>query len=152
VGNTTIRVEEYLAVLGGTLTRVDQPELPPIEITGEPLLVGRAPECGLVLDDPKVSSVHAEIVPTRNGVRVRDFSSRNGTFVDAARCTEVQLLGPSRLSFGERRLQKAYWTEFQRVCDGNIAKMSRVSGRSRPTVRETLERNGLGKYDLTDDE
>ena len=105
MGSTTVGIEEYLEVLGGTLTRVDQPELPPIEITGEPLIVGRAPECGLVLDDPKVSSTHAEIVATRNGVRVRDLGSRNGTFVDVARCTEVHLLGPSRLRFGERRFQ-----------------------------------------------
>jgi DNA-binding NtrC family response regulator len=48
--------------------------------------------------------------------------------------------------------EKAYWTELQRVCEGNIAKMSRVSRKSRPTVRETLERNGLGKYDGTENE
>jgi DNA-binding NtrC family response regulator len=79
--------------------------LPPVDITGEPLIIGRAPECGLVLDDPKVSSTHAEMVATPGGVRLRDLGSRNGTFVDAARCTEVHLLGASRLRFGERRFQ-----------------------------------------------
>jgi DNA-binding NtrC family response regulator len=103
--STTVGIAEYLEVLGGTLTRVDQPELPPVEITGEPLIIGRAPECGLVLDDPKVSSTHAEMVATPGGVRLRDLGSRNGTFVDAARCTEVHLLGASRLRFGERRFQ-----------------------------------------------
>jgi DNA-binding NtrC family response regulator len=105
VSSTTVGIGEYLEVLGGTLSRLDQPELPPIEITDEPLIIGRAPECGLVLDDPKVSSTHAELVATGSGVRLRDLGSRNGTFVDAARCTEVHLLGPSRLRFGERRFQ-----------------------------------------------
>jgi DNA-binding NtrC family response regulator len=100
---TTVGIDEYLEVLGGTLSRVDQPELPPIEITGEPLVVGRAPECGLVLDDPKVSSTHAELVATGNGVRLRDLGSRNGTFVDSVRCTEVHLLAQSRLRFGAQR-------------------------------------------------
>jgi pSer/pThr/pTyr-binding forkhead associated (FHA) protein len=101
--STTLGIPEYLEVLGGTLTRLDQPDSPPIEITGEPLIIGRAPECGLVLDDLKVSSTHAEMIATPMGVRLRDLGSRNGTFLDTARCSEVYLLGPSRLRFGERR-------------------------------------------------
>jgi hypothetical protein len=33
--STTLGIPEYLEVLGGTLTRLDQPDSPPIEITGE---------------------------------------------------------------------------------------------------------------------
>ena len=64
MSSTTVGIADYLEVPGGTLSRLDQPELPPIEITSEPLVIGRAPECGLVLDDPKVSRYHATIIDT----------------------------------------------------------------------------------------
>lgn len=49
------------------------------------LLVGRGPSCGIVLDDPRVSRVHAAI-DTSQPMALRDLGSANGTF-----------LGPRRL-------------------------------------------------------
>jgi DNA-binding NtrC family response regulator len=102
--STTVGVTEYVEVKGGYLTRAGETK-PFLEITGDPLVIGRSPECSLVLDDSKVSNVHAELVATPAGVRLRDLSSRNGTFVDTTRCTDVYLLGPVTLRVGGSRFQ-----------------------------------------------
>ena len=57
-----------------------------VEIGPEPIVVGRNAACRLVLEDAKVSAVHAEFVATDKGVRVRDLGSRNGTRVNGAVC------------------------------------------------------------------
>ncbi|MGH8960950.1 MAG: FtsK/SpoIIIE domain-containing protein [Jatrophihabitantaceae bacterium] len=49
-----------------------------------PLTIGRAAGCDLILRDPDVSRVHAEIRLTPQGPMVRDRGSANGTVVDAA--------------------------------------------------------------------
>lgn len=54
------------------------------------VLVGRGPGCTLRLDDRQVSAEHASIWWTREGWRLRDLGSRNGTW-----------LGDRRLAAGE---------------------------------------------------
>jgi len=44
-------------------------------------VVGSAPHCDLVIADPAVSRIHAEIEPRDDGLWVRDLNSRNGTLV-----------------------------------------------------------------------
>lgn len=45
------------------------------------LIVGRDPQCDLVIDDPSVSRRHCTIEATEAGWAVTDHDSRNGTFV-----------------------------------------------------------------------
>jgi len=53
-----------------------------MEIGENPVVVGRGAHCGLVIDDPSVSSTHAQ-VERRNGVvYVKDLNSTNGVIVD----------------------------------------------------------------------
>ncbi len=59
------------------------------EVGQDPLILGRNPACQVVVEDGKVSAVHAEFVATELGVRVRDLGSRNGTFVSDVRVGEV---------------------------------------------------------------
>jgi len=49
------------------------------------VLIGRGPECTLVLDDEFASSRHARIEPRRDGVWVEDIGSTNGTYVNGTR-------------------------------------------------------------------
>jgi DNA-binding NtrC family response regulator len=51
------------------------------------LLVGRAPEADLRIDDQSASRLHARIVIDRDGVRVRDLGSRNRTWVNGEALT-----------------------------------------------------------------
>lgn len=46
-----------------------------------PLVIGRAPDCDIVLDAPMVSSRHAAVEPAGDGWIIRDLGSTNGTFV-----------------------------------------------------------------------
>jgi transcriptional regulator of acetoin/glycerol metabolism len=61
---------------------------------GSPFLSGRAGPAGPVAADRRLSREHAEIAWGRGGFRVRDLSSRNGTFVDGVR-VEGEVVVPS---------------------------------------------------------
>ncbi len=54
---------------------------------GDEVLIGRAPECALVLDDDYVSTKHARISKTPTGYVLEDLGSTNGTFVNNVRIT-----------------------------------------------------------------
>ena len=52
-------------------------------------LIGRSPECALVLDDDYASGRHARIYQDDDGTwKVEDLRSTNGTFLGATRLTE----------------------------------------------------------------
>ncbi len=67
---------------------------------GETLLVGRDPECGLVLEDPKVSRQQARLRWTGSGWAVEDLDSKNGTSVNGSIATGQDLAHGDWLSFG----------------------------------------------------
>jgi len=58
------------------------------------ILVGRAPDNDVVLDEPSVSARHARIDVEPNGVFVTDLGSTNGTWVDGRRLTGTTGVGP----------------------------------------------------------
>jgi transcriptional regulator with PAS, ATPase and Fis domain len=69
----------------------------PIEGT---LLVGKHPENDVVLDLPGISRYHLELRPEPDRVLVRDVGSKNGTFFDGARITEVRIGAGAMLRVG----------------------------------------------------
>jgi signal transduction histidine kinase/ActR/RegA family two-component response regulator len=72
--------------------------------------IGRDRCCDICVDDPMVSSSHAEIVRDVTGrYRLRDLGSRRGTFVGARQVDEIELhdgdellIGPTRMRFHTR--------------------------------------------------
>jgi sigma-B regulation protein RsbU (phosphoserine phosphatase) len=60
------------------------------------VLIGRHPDCDLVLDLPAVSRQHAALVASAEGVSIEDLRSRNGTLVNG-----VPLSAPHRLQSGD---------------------------------------------------
>lgn len=71
-----------------------------------PVLVGRSPECTLVLTDDFASGRHARLVPVEGGWAVEDLGSTNGTVLDGAPLgglTAVQ--AGSRLTIGRTVLE-----------------------------------------------
>jgi pSer/pThr/pTyr-binding forkhead associated (FHA) protein len=60
-----------------------------------PVLIGRAPECTLVLDDDYASGRHARLFPQAGDWVVEDLGSTNGTFLGGTRVTE-----PTRIEAG----------------------------------------------------
>jgi hypothetical protein len=64
---------------------------------GEEETIGRAPGCGIRLDDTYVSQVHARLYRRDRHLFVEDLGSTNGTFVNGTR-----IGGPVRLRRGDR--------------------------------------------------
>ena len=66
-----------------------------IELTHEPLTIGRGPLNDLQLDqDDFASCKHALIDPRRDGVWVEDLGSTNGSFVNGVRLNSIRRLVP----------------------------------------------------------
>ena len=58
---------------------------PTLSLKGNEMVIGRAPDCGLALDLPMVSSRHARLFRADGRTWIEDLGSANGTFVNAER-------------------------------------------------------------------
>lgn len=63
-----------------------------VELRGGSLLVGRLPECDVMIDDGLVSRMHARISVRDNAVIVEDLHSTNGVYLNGVRITHSALL------------------------------------------------------------
>lgn len=68
-------------------------ELP---LSASPLLLGRAQEATLVLDDDYASGRHARLFPQGSRWFLEDLGSTNGTFVDDVQLTRAQPVDPGQ--------------------------------------------------------
>jgi hypothetical protein len=69
------------------------------------LRLGRSRRCDLVVKDPTVSRIHAEIRMEEERVLLRDLDSTNGTFVNDVR-TETEFVAPGdRIRLGSAELE-----------------------------------------------
>jgi hypothetical protein len=66
----------------------------------EPVVIGRLPECTLVLSDPNVSRRHSEVHRQGNDVVVVDLKSTNGTRVNGVPVRERVLVDGDEISVG----------------------------------------------------
>ena len=66
--------------------------------------VGRHRDCEIRLDHKTVSTHHAELALTDDGVYLRDTNSTNGTFLNGERITESWLRPGHEIKFGEVEL------------------------------------------------
>src|SRR5437868_12901569 len=64
------------------------------------ITVGRAPDNMIVIDDPSVSSRHAQLELSGETYRLKDLDSTNGTKVNGVRVTETVLRFEDRIRFG----------------------------------------------------
>lgn len=70
-------------------------------VVGEhPVALGRAPENGIVLRDPRVSRSHGRLRLRRGTLVYEDLESRNGSLVNGVRVTEAALAPGDRLEIG----------------------------------------------------
>jgi adenylate cyclase len=91
--------------------------------TGE-VVIGRSPECQVVLKDFGISRQHARIVVDDDGVRIMDLKSKNGTTVNGVPVMEAQLkdgdrilLGKFQLTFGKSLEGKVVLDEARPLAD-----------------------------------
>jgi DNA-binding NtrC family response regulator len=60
-----------------------------VALGARPVVLGAHSSCDVVLEDPKISRRHAELLASPEGVRVKDLGSTNGTWWQGSRVTEV---------------------------------------------------------------
>ncbi len=65
-----------------------------ITLGTSPILIGRAPDATLVVDDEFASGRHARLSPTPDGWVVEDLGSTNGTFLGKDQVGEARLVPP----------------------------------------------------------
>jgi pSer/pThr/pTyr-binding forkhead associated (FHA) protein len=91
------------------------PAAPPrgtLVVAGEPyalgeraLVIGRAQECDITLDDPSVSRRHAEVRIEGDGFAITDLGSTNGTQLNGQRVQTARLAPGDRISIGQTELR-----------------------------------------------
>jgi pSer/pThr/pTyr-binding forkhead associated (FHA) protein len=93
---------------------------------GRETIVGRGPECGVRVDDDRVSRRHAALASGSSGWRIADLGSKNGTQVDG-----VPVDPAKTASLGERS-----WISF----GGLIARFEAVEGTVEALQQERTRR------------
>src|SRR5262245_10128450 len=85
-----------------------------VPLGGARATIGRKPGNAIVLGDPHVCGVHAEVVEEGGRWVLRDLGSTNGTFLDGRKIEEVTLspgdefvVGQTRMRFLDREAQPA---------------------------------------------
>jgi pSer/pThr/pTyr-binding forkhead associated (FHA) protein len=110
-----------------------------VALTGEPVTIGRSPECGIVLDHEKVSRHHAEIRCEGAAFVVADLGSTNGTWVNGRRIEQHTLQDRDTLEIGSVRLvfragQRGKGAEEQRSKGAEIKPSPLRRKRRRPVI------------------
>ncbi|GAB3352828.1 FHA domain-containing protein [Lysobacter tyrosinilyticus] len=70
-----------------------------------PTMVGRAPECDIVLDNRGISRQHAKLRPLDYGIEVEDLKSTNGSFLNGQRITLAVARVGDEIAFDELRFR-----------------------------------------------
>jgi hypothetical protein len=89
---------------GGFLAEIVLTDGRRVQIGAEPLVIGRLPECGVVLADSNVSRRHAELRRAGDSVVLTDLGSTNGTRVNGAPIRERVLASGDEVRVGSTRL------------------------------------------------
>lgn len=76
-------------------------------IGAQRLTIGRASTSDVVLDHPAVSAVHAELVRTKRGIRLRDLSSATSTLLNGSVTTGALLTDGDEIGIGHFRFRFA---------------------------------------------
>ena len=94
------RTARQLLVTGGALTGTR------ISLDSRPILIGRADDSTLVLDDDYASTRHARIAPQGDDWYVEDLGSTNGTYLDQLRVQGPTLVNPGQpIRIGQTALE-----------------------------------------------
>ncbi len=69
-------------------------------LPGTPIVIGRAPDCDIRIDDPSVSRRHTCVQPDADGYAAVDLQSTNGTYLDDQRVVMSRMRHGSHLRVG----------------------------------------------------
>ena len=100
---------------------------------GRSQFAGREPESDIFLDDPRVSGRHALFQWTGGGWMLVDMRSKNGTYVNGERVSEVPLQSGDWISFGGllARHERVREAEMRAEEENRIARRARCAAERR---------------------
>jgi hypothetical protein len=103
-GRFTVSAEVRQSEDGGVLAELVLADGRRISVGTEAVVIGRLPECAVVLQDTNVSRRHAEVRRTGEAIVVTDLGSTNGTRVNGTPIREHYLTSGDEISVGSTRL------------------------------------------------
>lgn len=86
------------------------------ELTGERSLIGRDPRCDIVIKDPRLSRLHAEIICDGKAIVFVDRESQNGSCINGVRVTSRPLLPGDVIRLGYTTLKTVERDLSQEIC------------------------------------
>lgn len=101
-------------------------------------LVGSAPDSDVVVCDPTVSRLHAELSQRADGLWIIDLGSRNGTYVDGVRVGAARLHDRARVLLGDTEIVVTYGARPEPVPLWPLDRFGPLVGRS-AAMRELFE-------------
>jgi hypothetical protein len=104
-GRFTVEAEVVEGAEGLPAGSLVLPDGSRVLLESEPLLIGRLPECAVVLSDPNVSRRHAELRRQGADVVVADLQSTNGTRVNGVPIRERALDDGDEITVGTTTLR-----------------------------------------------
>jgi hypothetical protein len=90
---------------GGPVAGLVLPDGRRVAMEDGPLVIGRLPECNIVVEDPNVSRRHAEVRRDGPDVVVADLGSTNGTRVNGAQVRTRRLSDGDEITVGRTSLR-----------------------------------------------
>jgi hypothetical protein len=104
-GRFTVTAEVHESEDGGYLAELVLPDGRRVPVgSDQAVVIGRLPECDVVLPDSNVSRRHAELRRKGDGVFVTDLGSTNGTRVNGTMVREQLLASGDEVTVGATRL------------------------------------------------
>ena len=82
--------------------------------TAGEVVIGRSPDCQIVLKDFGISRTHARITVTEDGVRITDLKSKNGTQVNGVPVVEAPLKDGDKILLGK------FLLTFSKALEGKV--------------------------------
>lgn len=96
LGRTVFDLPSYAAAIGGE--QADGPAKR--EASDNELVIGRDPDCDIVVADRRVSSRHLAVTVSGDGYHIRDLGSTNGSYVNGHKISEKRVMATDRVSLG----------------------------------------------------
>lgn len=75
-----------------------------IELVKEEIVVGRSPDCGLVIDDGAISRKHFKLLVKGTHVHIMDLKSTNGTYVNGNPVLEARLKDGDKIQISQKSI------------------------------------------------
>ena len=75
------------------------------ELSGSRLVIGRDSICDVIINDPKLSRIHAEVIKEGNAFIFYDKESLNGSFINEDRVARQILIPGDVIKIGDTSIQ-----------------------------------------------